>query len=287
MTQLTNFLVNAAVLSAIYALIAIGLSLIYGVGGIFNLAHGVSVTLGAYVMFYVVTLLGWNVLVGVVAALLVPGLFSLALYKGLIKTIEDRPTTVMTVTLLIELIAGNVVREVAGSQARVVPLVVSGRTEFLGTTVLYNGIVAFVVSWVVICLLFLFVRHTMTGQAILATSMSRKGTRMVGIDRDRANTYTWVLAGVLAGIGGLFFGSIRTAQPSLGLDALLIAFPVVVLGGIGSIRGSVIAAYIIGLSNVFVLTFVSSRLAGIAPLVIFIVILLVRPKGIFGREVEV
>ena len=93
--------------------------------------------------------------------------------------------------------------------------------------------------------LFYFVDRTRTGKAILATSMSDKGAALVGIDAERIYTYTWLLAGALAGVTGLFLASFQTASPTMGRTPLLLAFAIVVVGGLGSIRGSVIGAYLI------------------------------------------
>lgn len=287
MVGLLATVINATMLSAMYALIAIGLTVIYGVGGVFNLAHGVSVTMGAYVALLISSYLGYNFWIASLAALVVPGLFSLALYWGIISSIDDRPMAVMTVTLLCEIIAESFIRIVLGAKSQAVPVLLHGQLSILDVTVQNNRVVAFVLSWVMILVLFGVFNYTMTGRAILATSMNERGAQLVGINKNRIHAYTWLVAGALAGLAGLFFGSLRTANWSLGIDSLLIAFPIVILGGIGSIRGSVVAAYIIGFINVFVFTYVNTTLASIAPLLVMIAILIAKPQGLFGREVEV
>lgn len=284
MPEILSVTLNAVMLSAMYALVAIGLTLIYGVAGVFNLAHGVTVTLGAYSAYFV-TSAGYSIWLGLLVAIALPVLFNVVLYLGLIRRIEEKAMIVMVVTLLLELNSQFLVRTVIGPESRAVPNLVEASTTVMGLTVQNNRIAAFVVSWVVIGLLIGIIEYTELGRKIKAVSMSKKGTQLVGIDQRRIYLYTWVIAGVLAGIAGIFFGSLRSASWSIGLDSLLIAFPIVVLGGIGSIRGSIVAAYVLGFINVFMISYVSIRLSGVAPLVVFIAILLVRPQGLFGREV--
>jgi branched-chain amino acid transport system permease protein len=147
-----------------------------------------------------------------------------------------------------------------------------------------NRVLGFVLSWVLIGGLFYFVNRTKQGQAILATSMSKKGSALVGINPDRTYTYTWIIAGVLAGVAGLFLGSFQSLNPLMGRSPLLLSFSIVVLGGLGSIRGSVIGAYFISMLDQLTIFYVSDRLAGLSGLVVLVVVLLVRPKGLFGRE---
>lgn len=284
MTDILSVTLNAVMLSAMYALVAVGLTLIYGVATVFNLAHGVTVTLGAYSAYFV-TSVGYSIWLGLLVAIVVPALFNVVLYLGLIRRIEEKAMIVMVVTLLLELNSQFLVRTVIGPESRSVPNLVEGSTAFLSLIVQNNRIAAFVASWIIIGILLAIIEYTDLGRKIQAVSMSKKGTQLVGIDQRRIYLYTWVIAGVLAGVAGLFFGSLRSASWSIGLDSLLIAFPIVVLGGIGSIRGSIVAAYILGFINVFMISYISIRLSGVAPLVVFIAILLVRPQGLFGREV--
>jgi branched-chain amino acid transport system permease protein len=144
--------------------------------------------------------------------------------------------------------------------------------------------VLFVVSWSIIVALFLFVNYTKLGKAILATSMSHKGASLVGIKSRRINLTTWIIAGAFAGIAGLFLGSYLTASFAMGRNPLVLSFSIVVLGGIGSIRGSVVGAYLIGFLEIATTNMIDPRLQGMAPLVVLVLVLLVKPEGLFGRE---
>jgi branched-chain amino acid transport system permease protein len=283
MVDVANIVINGVVISSLYALVAIGFTMIFGVGGTINLAHGAVITIGAFAAYYVTTA-GFGVWAGVLAAIAVPALFSVLLYKGFAERRSDNVIVVMILTLLAAIVVEEAIRIVEGSQPRAIPTLVAGNTEILGNGVQNNLLVAVVLSWVLIAGLFAFINYTKTGKAILATSMSPRGAALVGIESGRINLYTWAIAGVLAGLAGLFLGSYRTASWAMGREPLILSFSIVVLGGLGSIRGSLVAAYVIGFLEVITTSAIDPRLSGLAGLVILVLVLLVRPEGLFGRE---
>ncbi|EMA48035.1 branched-chain amino acid ABC transporter permease [Halococcus saccharolyticus] len=283
MVDVANIVINGVVISSLYALVAIGFTMIFGVGGTINLAHGAVITIGAFAAYYVTTA-GFGIWAGVLAAIAVPALFSVLLYKGFAERRSDNIIVVMILTLLASIVVEEVVRIVEGSQPRAIPALVSGNTEILGNAVQNNLLVAVALSWVLIAGLFAFINYSKTGKAILATSMSPRGAALVGIESGRINLYTWAIAGVLAGLAGLFLGSYQTANWAMGREPLILSFSIVVLGGLGSIRGSLVAAYVIGFLEVITTSAIDPRLSGLAGLVILVLVLLVRPEGLFGRE---
>jgi branched-chain amino acid transport system permease protein len=283
MVDAATVLINVLLLGALYSLVAIGFTLIFGVGGVLNLAHGGIITVGAYSAYFVQLETG-NVYLGTLAAAVGAGAFSLVLYKGLIKKARHNPVTVLILTLVVSLVVEQVALIVFGGQALAVSSLVEGSTALGSYGVRNNRIAVFVLSWLLIGALFYFVNRTKTGQAILATSMSEKGAALVGIEADSIYTYTWVLAGVLAGLAGVFLASFQTATPFMGRTPLLLSFSIVVIGGLGSIRGSVIGAYLISFLDQITVSYVSTRLAGVSALVILVLVLLVKPEGLFGRE---
>jgi branched-chain amino acid transport system permease protein len=283
MVNFATVAINILLLGALYSLVAIGFTLIFGVGGVLNLAHGALIAVGAYSAWVVDDATG-SVYLGVIAGALVAALFSVGLYKGLVRKTRHSPVTVLILTLVAGLVVEQVALVVFGGQDLVVRALVSGQTEIYGARVRNNRITVFVLSWLLIGGLFYFVERTKTGQAILATSMTEKGAALVGIEADTVYTYTWILAGLLAGLAGVFLASFQTANPFMGRTPLLLSFAIVVLGGLGSIKGSVIGAYLISFLDQLTVTFVSERLAGVSALVVLVVVLLVEPEGLYGRE---
>ena len=283
MVNATTLAVNVILLGALYSLVAIGFTLIFGVGGVLNLAHGATITIGAYSAYYV-TQAGASIWVGAAAALLISALFSFALYRGMIRRVAEHPIVVLILTLVVAIIVEQVFLVTAGAQPLAIPRLFEGQTQLLGRSVGNNRIAAVLISWIVIGGLFLFVDRTRQGKAILATSMSTKGAAIVGVEADSVHAYTWVIAGLLAGLAGLFLASFLTANPLMGRNPLLLSFAIVVVGGLGSIRGSVVGAYLIALLDQITVSAISTRLSGVAALVVLVIVLLVRPEGLFGRE---
>ncbi|WP_435180075.1 branched-chain amino acid ABC transporter permease [Halorussus sp. AFM4] len=284
MVDVVSTAINAVTISALYALVAIGFTLIFGVGGVLNLAHGAILTVGAFTAYYATSALGLGIWVGAAAALAVGGLFAAALYLGMIRWVQDEPILVMILTLVTSIAVEQFFVVTVGTQAKAVPSLLPGQLSFAGLSVQTNQALTFVLSWLLIGGLIVAVNYTQTGKAILATSMSAKGAALVGIESDRMYLYTWLLAGALAGVAGVFLASYRTASYTMGRGPLILSFSIVVLGGIGSIRGSVLGAYLIGFLEVFTVSYVDSSLSGLASLVVLVVVLLVRPEGLFGRE---
>lgn len=286
MVDIAQLVTNALILSALYALVAIGFTMIFGIADILNLAHGASIILGGYSALYAVRSLGLNIWFGMVFALVAPAIFSLVVYRVFVKPIEDDEIIVIITTLVILLITENLFRYLQGTEAQVLPLLASGNTNLGIVTVQNNRLLLFVFAWVMILAVFLFVNRTWIGRGIEGLSMTPKGAALVGVDRDRATIATFGIAGALAGLAGLFFGISQGVSWDMGLDPLLIAFAIVILGGMGSIKGSVVGAHIVGTLETVTVTVIDSRLTGVVALAVMLVIIIVRPHGLFGRPGE-
>jgi len=282
-SQILTAAVQAILISSLYALVAVGFTLIFGVGGVLNLAHGASIALGAFSALYAVNA-GLGIVGGLVAAIVIPGLFGALLYVGAIRKFQDEPVLVMILTLVIAVAIERVFLAIEGASSQTIPQLVGGTIQIASASVQLNLLVIFAVSWVVILALYQWITNTDTGRAILAVSMDRKGAFLVGIDSGRINLMMWVLAGVLAGLAGFFLATQQGVRFDIGRAPLVLSFAIVVLGGLGSIRGSVVGAYAIGTLEIMTIRLVSPDLAGLAPLAALLVVMLVRPAGLFGRE---
>ena len=276
--------------SALYAIIAIGFTLIFGVGGILNFAHGAFITVGMFAAFLVTNpngVIDLPIWIGLLAGTGAGALLGAVTYVGIIRYVRDRPVTVLILTFVIGFFLIYGIRIWAqgiddiGALSIPVPQVMG--TDFL------NNVFILVTSWLLIGLLFYFVNYTRTGRAIIAVSQSDKGAALVGIDAERINLITWTVAGAFAGYAGVLLAgalgngswlmSIRPPAP------LILSFAIVILGGLGSIKGSIAGAYIIGFFETFTVNFVPGgpQLAGVSSLVLLVVFLLVKPEGLFGR----
>jgi branched-chain amino acid transport system permease protein len=130
------------------------------------------------------------------------------------------------------------------------------------------------------------VRGTKLGKAILATAQDRTGAALVGIEPEKVYMITWVISGALAGVAGVFFASSLAILPTMWRDPLVIAFAIVILGGLGSILGSLLAAYLVGFLETLTVYLVSPSWRGLPSLILLVLILILKPKGLFGRELR-
>lgn len=283
MVSAAGLLVDWLLLSALYALVAIGFTMIFGVGGVLNLAHGGILTVGAFTAWGVTTH-GGHIAIGIVVGTLTAGLFAGVIYLVLAREFMDEPLVILILTLVVAVIVEEVIATFIGTQSVLVRQLVPGTTELLEVSIQLNRITMFAVSWIAIGAVFVFVNHTDAGRAVIATSMSERGAAVVGINADRVQLITWIIAGALAGLGGIFLGMEYLASYSMGRNPLVLSFAIVVLGGLGSIKGSVIAAYLIGFVETTTVHMISPRVTGMAAFIILIIVLLTKPEGLYGRE---
>jgi branched-chain amino acid transport system permease protein len=288
MVDIVTAIIQATTVSAVYALIAIGFTMIFGVAGVLNLAHGALLMAGAYVYAIVVMP---NVMpqfeyppaVGLVAGIVVTALLSLLLYEILVKRIEDNVVITFLSTVIVATATSQFLTWYFGASVLTVRFT-TGFFEIAGTSVAYWEGIGFVVSWIAIGLLWLYVTKTDDGRSILATSMSERGAQLTGVNIRAVRAKTWLIAGALAGLGGMFLGFDGGASPLMWLNPLAVAFIAVVVGGIGSIKGSVVGAYLIGFIEQITVETIGNGFRGMPTLLLLVLFMLYMPEGLFGRE---
>ncbi|MBI1744608.1 branched-chain amino acid ABC transporter permease [Candidatus Acetothermia bacterium] len=293
MTALLDVLVFGFLISSLYALAAVGFTMIFGVAGVLNLSHGAFVMLGAYIAIWAQALndptihlpqLGLNLPAAFLLAILGVAVIAPLIYRVFVRPVQDRPIIVFLVTLLLAILFEQVAILIFSVNPRALPAMVGSSFSILGTQIEYNRLLASVIALVAIGALWLFVHRTKTGKAILALSMDRKGAALVGINAERIQLIVWAVSGALAAIAGLFMASFMGMSPLEERVPLVISFSIVVLGGLGSIPGSLWAAYIIGYAETIVAQF-APEARGLAALIFLFIILALRPQGLLGRKV--
>lgn len=282
--------VQGAVIGALYALIALGFTMIFGVGGVLNLYHGAMIMVGAYVYAaftreLVLPSLQLGPVVGLPAAMLAVALLGVFLYLGLVRYIEENPVVTFLATILLAVWTQDFIRGWVSDQSFTISVTDAVfRVPALGIELLTVEVVGFVLSWIVIGVLWYYVTRTTGGRAIRAVAMSERGAELTGVNVTGVRTRTWAIAGALAGLGGVFLGANLEVSPEMWLGPLTLAFTIVVIGGIGSIKGSIVAAYVVGFLETTTMVVIGPDFRGILSLVALVLVLLVRPQGLFGRE---
>ncbi|MCY3878166.1 MAG: branched-chain amino acid ABC transporter permease [Rhodobacteraceae bacterium] len=278
-----NLLIQGLALSGLYALIAVGFTMIFSVGRVLNLAYGTYIMLGGYVYFTIVQEQGLPKVAGFAGALIAGGLFAVIVYEFLVRRLEGNPKAVSISTLILAVAMQALIVLIYRPTSKSMWPVINGVFRYEEIFVTYNVIVATVTSWVALGGLLILVRYTQFGRAVRAVSMDRKGAVISGIDPERMNRATWMISGALGALAGVFFATYTQLFPSMWVWPLIIAVAVVVVGGIGSIIGSLIVAHIIGFMEVVTTTYIAAELRGVFTMLLIIIVLVMAPKGLFGR----
>jgi branched-chain amino acid transport system permease protein len=285
-TILASAAINGLLLGGIYTLVASGLTLIYGVLHIINFAHGSMLMLAMFGVYYLLTLLGVDPYLSML--IMVPAMFVLGyvLYKGLIGRLSSgKDENILLVTLGLSILIENLALMLFKGDSRTITVPYSDRMVELGNTLVpLPKLISFGVAMVVCIALGVFMQRTDIGRAIRAVAKERVGARLVGIDVDRIYAISYGIGLATLGAAACLLMPIFYVSPTIGHVFVLVAFTVVVLGGMGSFLGAVIGGLIIGLTESFGGLFLGESLGQIGISLIFILILLFRPSGLFGAR---
>jgi len=284
-----DILISGLLLGGTYALIAMGLNLQYGVARIMNLANGEMLVLGALAAFFVFTAAQISPLVTMLVVAPLAFIGNWLIYRFLLRPLVRRAKN--TGQLEVDSILATF-----GISFALVGIMVSIHGEYftysflanpfvlLGTTVGLNRLVAFIMAVVIGVLLYLWLNHSRPGMAVRAVSVNPDAARLVGINVDRVSAIAFALGGAVTAVGGTLISTFITLDASVGVIFTMKALIIVIMGGVGDIRGAIIAAVILGLVETAVATLVDPGLTLVAAYFIFLLILLFRPQGLFGRR---
>jgi branched-chain amino acid transport system permease protein len=288
-----DLLINGLIIGVFYALMAVGLSLIFGILKIVNFAHGEFYMLGAYAYTLAALALGaspWLALplaflVGALVGLVVERLLMRPLYAGYASWGLLRDEYAVIVTFGLSLLLINLVDKIIGPYAYKGPPLVEISRIYLGPVVISgHRLVAAIVGIAVIALVLVVVRYSYWGRQIQAVAQNRFGASLAGIDTAKVGAIVFALAGGLAGLSGALLANIFTATPDVGIFPAIKSYVIVVLGGMGSIPGSIIASLLLGVLESFGGVYISYQYRDTFGLIILILVLLVRPQGLLGEK---
>lgn len=280
-----DILVYGAVISAVYALLAVGFTLIFGVARILNLAHGAFYALGAYSVYALTALAGLPLALAALIAIVFVALFGVALERFLVRPLRPQGSlAILMITLAVGLMVEQVLLLAFGSEARNVPSMVNRTFLVAGVDVSGQRVVAFVGSVVILAALWGFLQFTRLGAAILAVSQSPEGARYMGIPSDRIFSAVMGVSAAIAAAAGVLVAPFQSVIPGMGLLPLVKAFAIVVVGGLGSIPGSILGALLLGYSETIVAFTVSIEWSQIVSVAATLLTLIVRPAGFFGKR---
>jgi len=285
-TILAAAAINGLLLGGMYTLVASGLTLIYGVLHIINFAHGSMLMLAMFGVFYLLTKFGIDPYLSMLV--MVPAMYGLgyAIYKGVIGRLSSgRDENILLITLGLSILIENIALMLFKGDSRTISVSYSDTMIELGPTLVpLPKLISFAVAMLLCAALALFIQRTDTGRAIRAVAKERVGARLVGIDVDRIFAISYGIGLATLGAAACLLMPIFYVSPTIGHVFVLVAFTVVVLGGMGSFLGAVVGGMIVGLTESFGGLFLGESLGQIGISLIFILILLLRPSGLFGAR---
>lgn len=286
--MLEGILVNGLVKGGIYALLAIGFSLIFGVARMINLAFTSFYMLGAYGLYAFANRMGLDPLLAMAISLVLTTILGLATYKIFIDRVREHHVTVMLITMAVAIIYQEVMLMIFKGHYLAAPTFVTGFVTILGVKVQSQQLLIFGVVLVVLLAVWAILSKTRLGIAIRAVAQDSEIANVMGINVSQILLITMAIASALAAIAGVVVAPTLVLEPHMWTHPLVMIMAIVVLGGLGSVKGSLIGAFIIGFvetSVVFLLP-EGSFLKGAIALIVMVVILLFRPEGLFGVVFE-
>ncbi|MBT4263682.1 MAG: branched-chain amino acid ABC transporter permease [Deltaproteobacteria bacterium] len=284
MSYALEMLISAVLISSFYAVLASGFTMILGLSGVFNLAHGAYALIGAYIVLIMTKYLGLPTELAYPLAIIGGGLFSVLSYKGIIKRTIDDHIAVFMVTLIGAVCVEQVVSLFFTGSPRALKPIVDGNLTIMNVWVSGNMIFIFFTAWISVGALAWFMKYTHLGRGIIALSQDRKGAILCGVDSEKAYLVAFFIAGGLSAFAGALYGSNTMVYPHMWAYPLIISFVIVLLGGIGSILGTAVAACIVGFSETAVVYLVDPIYKEAVGLIIVIAVMILRPVGLFGHE---
>jgi len=296
-------LINGLTLGAIYGLIAIGYTMVYGIIGMINFAHGEIYMIGAYVGLVTLSAIGVQgglpipllVALMLVVSVLVTAVYGYVVEQLAYKPLRGSPRLVPLISAIgMSIFLQNWMALGQGARDMAVPALIPGALRFGGGDggfeiyVPYARLLVIVVTVVLMVLLSLYIRHSRMGRASRACSQDMHMANLLGIDTNRVISFTFVLGAMLAAVGGILIAlAVGKLNPFIGFVAGIKAFTAAVLGGIGSIPGAMLGGVVLGIAETLAAAYISSEYKDIVAFALLVLILMFRPTGLLGKpEVE-
>ena len=280
-----QLIVNGIVLGSIIALAAIGLTMVYGVLNFANFSHADFMTFGAYIAFVLNVALGLNIILSFFIAVAIAGALGVLLDFLVWKPMRRKNADLVSLIIIsigLSLIVRNAIIFIWGGSTRNFDLPVQRGIEMLGVTITHNQLIGVGTAILFMVMVHFFLKNTKLGKAMRAISDDINLARISGIDSDKVIMWMWFIGIGLAGAAGILYGLETTIRPNMGWFLILPMFAAVILGGIGNPYGAMVGGMVIGLSQELSMLILPSEYKMGVSLGIMILVLLIKPEGLFG-----
>jgi len=280
-----QLLVNGLIAGAIYALVAAGFSLIYSTCKFIHFAHGATVAVSAYSLFYFFSSLGINFCLSVILTIIFTGLFGLFLnfiYKQFRKKKASNVILLIGSFALLILFESLVLIFFGADVKTIGYIKIAKGIEILGAIITPLQIIIIISSIILFALLFLLMKKTRIGKAMRAVSDNKDVAEVVGISAERIYAWTFVFGSVIAGVAGILVGLEQNLEPTMGTYLMIKGFTGAVIGGIGNMPGAILGSFLLGIVENFGIWFLPSGYKDAIAFIILFIFLIIRPQGILG-----
>jgi branched-chain amino acid transport system permease protein len=287
-----QILIDGFAIGSLYALGAMGFALIFGVSGVLNLSHGALMVAAVVAAWAAGNDLHVGPYAGAAIGVLVGLIASMVTYFVVVRPLQrskkiredEKEIFILTATLLWGIMLQELIAYFYTNNAKTVAPIVNGVMSIAGVRTPANELFTAVVCWIVIGVLWLLVNRTRAGKAVLAASMNPRGVTLMGIELPQIYIAVWAIYGVLIGVAGVLLGMfLGVSSYSVG-PLTASAFSIVVLGGLGSVSGALIAAYVVGYLETITAYMISPAYRTIPALLLLVIVMYVRPRGLLGRR---
>ena len=289
--NILQYCINGISIGSIYAIIALGYTMVYGIAKMLNFAHGDIIMVGAYICYCVTNYLGMPPILGILASMAVCTLLGIVIEGLAYKPLRGTPSLAVLITAIgVSYFLQNAAQLIWGSNPKSFTSVVSTIKPFLwfgSLTITGEVLVTVVVSVVIMLALTWFTSSTRIGKSMRAVSEDRDAAQLMGINVNKTISITFAIGSALAAVAGvLMCSSIPVLQPTTGSMPGIRAFTAAVLGGIGSIPGAMLGGVLLGIIETFAKAFLSTQFSDAIVFGVLIIILLVKPAGLLGKRVQ-
>ena len=287
-----QILIDGFAISSLYALAATGFTLIFGVSGVLNLSHGALMVAAAVGAWALNSELGAGAYLGAAFGVLTGLVLTLVTYHVVVRPLqlssrireEEKEIFILTATLLWGIMIQELIAYFFTNNAKSVLPVVAGVVRIASVRTPANEIFTAIICWVAIALLWFIVNRTRAGKSVLAASMNPRGVTLLGVELSSVYIAVWVIYGVLVGVAGVLLGMFLGVSSYSAGPLTASAFSIVVLGGLGSVPGSLIAAYAVGYLETITAYTISPAYRTIPALLLVVLVMYLRPRGLLGRR---